>query len=58
VKVLQCPCGEEITAADDDELVARTQEHLGKAHPDRAGEYEPEQILFMAWEIPDPPPAN
>jgi hypothetical protein len=54
VKLLQCPCGEEITGADDDELVTNTQEHLAAAHPDRAGEYEREQILFMALDLPDP----
>jgi hypothetical protein len=53
VKLLQCPCGEEITGADDDELVANTQAHLAQVHPERAGEYEREHILFMARELPD-----
>jgi hypothetical protein len=56
VKLLRCPCGEEITAADDDDLVIKAQAHLARAHPDRAGEYEREHILFMALDVPDPPP--
>jgi hypothetical protein len=58
VKLLQCPCGEEITGTDDDELVAKTQVHLAQVHPDRAGEYEREHILFMARELPDPRPSS
>jgi hypothetical protein len=54
VKLLQCPCSEEITAHDDDELVRRVKEHLAQAHPERAGEYEREHILFMARDVPDP----
>jgi hypothetical protein len=54
VKLLQCPCGEEITAPDDDELVRRAHEHLAQAHPDLVGVYEREHILFMARELPDP----
>ncbi len=53
MKLLQCPCGEEITGTDDDELVANTQAHLAQVHPERAGEYGREHILFMARELPD-----
>ena len=52
--LMQCPCGEEITGADDDELVTRAKEHLAQKHPDRADDYEREHILFMARYIPDP----
>jgi hypothetical protein len=58
VKLLQCPCGEEITGTNDDELVANAQEHLAQVHPDRAGEYEREHILFMAREVPDAGPSS
>ena len=58
MKLLQCPCGEEITAPDDDALVELTQRHLTDAHPDRAGEYQREHILFMAIDLPDPPAAD
>ena len=57
MKLLQCPCGEEITARDDDEMVERAQAHLAQAHPHLVGEYGPEHILFMARDLPDPPPS-
>jgi hypothetical protein len=46
---LQCPCGEIITAQDEDELVDKANQHLSERHPDLAGEYTREQILFMAY---------
>ena len=55
MKVLNCPCGEQLSAADDDEIVEAAQRHLRAAHPDRADEYDREQILFMAIDLPDPP---
>jgi hypothetical protein len=55
MKLLQCPCGEELTAKDDDGIVAKAQDHLAQAHPDLVGEYEREHILFMARDLPDPP---
>jgi len=45
-KTLRCPCGTVINAADEDELVALTQEHLAAEHPGR--EYTRDEILFMA----------
>ena len=43
---LNCPCGEYITAADENELVDKVQAHLAAEHPGR--EYDRESILFMA----------
>lgn len=43
---LACPCGELIVGVDEDELVARVQDHLAQAHQGR--EYDREMILFMA----------
>jgi predicted small metal-binding protein len=43
---LRCPCGTRIEAADDDELVRLTQEHLTAEHPGR--EYSREEILMLA----------
>lgn len=43
---LNCPCGEVIEGADEDDLVAKAQVHLAAAHPGRT--YSREQILFMA----------
>jgi predicted small metal-binding protein len=44
--MLECPCGKEITAKDEDELVRKTQEHLAAQHPGH--EYTREQILLIA----------
>jgi len=43
---LRCPCGTRIEAADDDELVRLTQEHLAAEHPGR--EYSRDEILMLA----------
>lgn len=43
---LICPCGTQVDGRDEDELVARTQEHLAAEHPGR--EYDRDMILFMA----------
>jgi hypothetical protein len=43
---LTCPCGEEIQGVDEDELVAKTQQHLVEKHPGM--HYEREEILFIA----------
>ena len=32
---LNCPCGEAITGADEDDLVEKAQTHLSEAHPGR-----------------------
>lgn len=46
---LQCPCGELIEGSDEDDLVAKANDHLAEFHPQLAGEYSREQILFMAY---------
>jgi hypothetical protein len=43
---LNCPCGEVVEGADEDDLVVKAQAHLAEAHPGRT--YTREQILFMA----------
>jgi hypothetical protein len=43
---LNCPCGEVVEGADEDDLVAKAETHLSEAHPGRT--YTREQILFMA----------
>lgn len=45
--MLDCPCGTRIVGVDEDDLVAKVQEHLAKEHPGR--EYTRDQILFMAF---------
>jgi hypothetical protein len=46
---LQCPCGEVIQGEDEDQLVERVNQHLTDKHPDLAGHYTRDQILFMAY---------
>ena len=49
VITLRCPCGEMIQAHSEDELVEKANAHLEQAHPDMAGSYTRDQILFMAY---------
>jgi predicted small metal-binding protein len=46
---LTCPCGEYIVGEDEDDLVERALKHLREEHPDLAGEYDRDQILFLAY---------
>jgi predicted small metal-binding protein len=46
--VLNCPCGESLTGASEDEIVDVSFAHLREKHPDMADTYEREHILFMA----------
>jgi hypothetical protein len=45
---LACPCGDLLVAADEAALVAEANAHLDEAHPDLAGRYSAEEILFLA----------
>ena len=44
---LDCPCGTRIVGEDEDDLVAKTQEHLAEVHPGMT--YSRDEILFIAW---------
>jgi hypothetical protein len=46
--VLQCPCGTVLKGATEDQIVDVAFAHLREQHPDIAGDYEREHILFMA----------
>jgi hypothetical protein len=46
-RTLSCPCGTQLVAESDDELVELAQAHLAEAHPGR--EYSRDEILFMAY---------
>jgi predicted small metal-binding protein len=48
MKVVHCPCGTNVEAETDDELVTRVQEHIVSDHPDLVGKYSRDQILEMA----------
>ncbi|NNH68411.1 DUF1059 domain-containing protein [Nocardia uniformis] len=44
---LNCPCGEHISAPDEAQLIALTQDHLAEKHPGH--DYTPDEILFIAY---------
>jgi predicted small metal-binding protein len=48
MKVVHCPCGADVEAETDDELVTAVEEHISSAHPELQGRYSREQILSMA----------
>ena len=47
--MLQCPCGELIVGSDEDDLVEKAEAHLAGVHPELAGRYGREEILFLAF---------
>lgn len=49
-KLINCECGEVVRGADDDDLVARAEEHIERDHPDLVGKLGREDILGMAEE--------
>ncbi|MFF0545045.1 DUF1059 domain-containing protein [Nocardia thailandica] len=44
---LRCPCGDLIVGENEDDLVARTQEHLAANHSGH--DYTREEILLFAY---------
>lgn len=44
---LDCPCGEHIEGENEDDLVAKVNEHLAEKHPEH--QYSREQILMIAY---------
>ena len=49
-KVIDCPCGETVTAESDDELVSQVEAHVQDKHPEMVGTMSREQVLAMAHE--------
>jgi len=50
MKVVHCPCGEDVKADTDDGLVTAVEAHVQEKHPDKVGTMSREQILEMAHE--------
>jgi hypothetical protein len=50
MKVVHCPCGQDVSGETDDELVANVEKHIDETHPDLAGKYSREEIMGMAHE--------
>ena len=48
--VVNCECGEVVTAESDEELVGKVERHVGQAHPELVGKLGREDILAMAEE--------
>ena len=48
MKVVNCPCGVDVSGESDDELVTNVEQHIESDHPDMVGSYSREQILSMA----------
>ena len=49
-KVINCECGYAVHGADDDEVVANAEVHVGKDHPDLVGKISRDDLLGMAEE--------
>jgi predicted small metal-binding protein len=49
-KVINCECGQVVRGETDDELVARTEEHINRDHPELVGKVSREDLLAMATE--------
>jgi hypothetical protein len=48
IKIVHCPCGENVEGENDDALVESVNEHIATKHPDMVGKYSREEILEMA----------
>jgi hypothetical protein len=48
MKVVHCPCGQDVEGETDDQLVQNVEAHIDEKHPDMAGKYSREQIIEMA----------
>lgn len=49
-KVIDCECGQQIRAENEEELVAKTQQHVEESHPDLVGKLSREDVVAMAYE--------
>ena len=49
-KVINCECGEVVSAESDDQLVEKVERHVVEAHPELVGKMSREDVLAMAEE--------
>ena len=49
-KLINCECGEVVRGETDDDLVAATEAHVKRDHPDLVGKLSREDILAMSEE--------
>jgi len=48
--LINCECGEVVRGADEDELVAAAEAHVGRDHPELVGKLGRDDILGMSEE--------
>jgi predicted small metal-binding protein len=48
MKVVHCPCGTDVEAETEDQLVTKVEDHVKENHPEMVGQMSREQILEMA----------
>ena len=48
MKVVHCPCGQDVAGETDDEIVTNVEKHIAEEHPDLVGKYSREDIIGMA----------
>ena len=47
-KLINCECGQVVRGETDDELVANTEAHINRDHPELVGKLSRDDILGMA----------
>lgn len=48
MKVVHCPCGADVEAETEEQLVTKVEDHVKEKHPEMVGQMSREQILEMA----------
>lgn len=48
--IIDCECGQQIKATDEEQLIARATAHVEENHPDLVGKLGRDDILAMAHE--------
>lgn len=48
MKVMTCPCGQELRGETDDDFVATVTAHVAASHPELIGKYSREDMLSRA----------
>lgn len=49
-RVINCECGQVIRGQNDDELVAKAEDHVNQNHPELVGKVSRDDLLGMAEE--------
>ena len=51
--VVNCECGRVVTAASEDEIVAKVERHVAEDHPELVGKLSRDDIVAMSEEVDD-----